>query len=184
MHNDKESPFTLTLLDGGLSLQVLQFSGREGLNQPYRFDIDVIGLAPAMHLDQWLQQPAFLRLADDQGIHGMIHSVSREHRGPHRVGYSLVLTPHLQHLDRHSLRRVFHRLSVPAIVRQLLEEHQLPEHSYRFELANGCYPPGLFAFSTMRAIWPSCSGCVRKKASTITSNISPMDTYWCWPMTA
>lgn len=144
MHNDKESPFTLTLLDGGLSLQVLQFSGREGLSQPYRFDIDVIGLASSMHFDQWLQQPAFLRLAGDQGIHGVIHSVSREHRGPHRVGYSLVLTPHLQYLDRHSSRRVFHRLSVPAIVRQLLEEHQLPEHSYRFELANGCYPPRPF----------------------------------------
>ncbi|RON27594.1 MULTISPECIES: type VI secretion system Vgr family protein [Pseudomonas] len=140
MHNDKESPFTLTLLDGGLSLQVLQFSGREGLNQPYRFDIDVISLAPALHLDHWLQQPAFLRLADDQGIHGVIHSVSREHRGPHRVGYSLVLAPYLQQLHLHSSRRVFHRLSVPAIVRQLLEEHQLPEHSYRFELANGCYP--------------------------------------------
>jgi type VI secretion system secreted protein VgrG len=144
MHNDKESPFTLTLLDGDLSLQVLQFSGREGLNQPYRFDIDVIGLAPAMNLDQWLQQPAFLRLAGDQGIHGVIHSVSREHRGAHRIGYSLVLTPHLQQLDRHRSRRVFHRLSVPAIVRQLLEEHQLPEHSYRFELANGCYPPRPF----------------------------------------
>ncbi|KNH18121.1 type IV secretion protein Rhs [Pseudomonas syringae] len=144
MHNDKESPFTLTLLDGGLSLQVLQFSGREGLNQPYRFDIDVIGLAPAMRLDQWLQQPAFLRLADDQGIHGVIHSISREHRGPHRVGYSLVLAPYLQQLHLHSSRRVFHRLSVPAIVRQLLEEHQLPEHSYRFELANGCYPPRPF----------------------------------------
>ncbi|WP_454835697.1 type VI secretion system Vgr family protein [Pseudomonas lini] len=144
MHNDKESPFTLTLLDGDLSLQVLQFSGREGLNQPYRFDIDVIGLAPAMHLDQWLQQPAFLRLAGDQGIHGVIHSVSREHRGKYRVGYSLVLAPHLQQLDRHRSRRVFHRLSVPAIMRQLLEEHQLPEHSYRFELANGCYPPRPF----------------------------------------
>ncbi|MGF6331576.1 type VI secretion system secreted protein VgrG [Pseudomonas sp. BS3782 TE3695] len=144
MHNDKESPFTLTLLDGGLSLQVLQFSGHEGLNRPYRFDIEVIGLAPATHLDQWLQQPAFLRLADDQGIHGVIHSVSREHRGPHRVGYSLVLTPHLQHLDRHRLRRVFHRLSVPTILRQLLVEHQLPERSYRFELVNGCYPPRPF----------------------------------------
>ncbi|UVK97204.1 type VI secretion system Vgr family protein [Pseudomonas sp. B21-048] len=144
MHNDKESPFTLTLLDGDLSFQVLQFSGREGLNQPYRFNVEVIGLAPAIHLDQWLQQPAFLRLAGDQGIHGMIHSISREHRGPHRIGYQLVLTPYLQRLERHRSRRVFHRLSVPAIVRQLLEEHQLPEHSYRFELANGCYPPRPF----------------------------------------
>jgi type VI secretion system secreted protein VgrG len=140
MHNDKESPYTLTLLDGGLSLQVLQFNGREGLNQPYRFDIEVIGLAPAMNLDRLLQQPAFLRLSADQGIHGVIHSVSREHRGPYRVGYSLVLAPHLQRLQLHSSRRVFHRLSVPAIMRQLLEKHQLPEHSYRFDLTCGHYP--------------------------------------------
>jgi type VI secretion system secreted protein VgrG len=140
MHNDKESPYTLTLLDDSLSLQVLQFSGREGLNQPYRFDIDVIGLAPAINLDRLLQQPAFLRLEGDQGIHGVIHSVSREHRGTHRVGYSLVLAPYLQRLEQHSSRRVFYRLGVPAILRQILEQHQLPEPSYRFELANGCYP--------------------------------------------
>ncbi|MBN3865557.1 type VI secretion system tip protein VgrG [Pseudomonas frederiksbergensis] len=140
MHNDKESPFTLTLLNGGLSVQVLQFSGREGLNQPYRFDIDVISLAPATNLAPWLQQPAYLRLAGNQGIHGVIHSVSREHRGPHRVGYCLVLVPYLQRLDRHRLRRVFYRLSVPAILGQLLEEHQLPEHSYRFDLTSGHYP--------------------------------------------
>jgi len=48
MHNDKESPYTLTLLDDDLSFQVVRFSGREALNQPYRFDIEVLGLAPAM----------------------------------------------------------------------------------------------------------------------------------------
>ncbi len=95
MHNDKESPFTLTLLDGDLSLQVLQFSGREALNQPYRFDIEVIGLAPAMSLDRLLQQPVFLSLMEGQGIHGVLHSASREHRGPHRIGYKLVLVPYL-----------------------------------------------------------------------------------------
>ncbi|MHC8351978.1 type VI secretion system Vgr family protein [Pseudomonas sp. RT4P38] len=140
MQNDKESPFTLTLLDGDLSLQVLQFSGREALNQPYRFDIEVIGLAPAMNLDRLLQQPVFLSLKDGQGIHGVLHSASREHRGPHRIGYKLVLVPYLQRLDRQRSRRVFHRLSVPMILRQLLEEHAVPEGSYRFELSNGHYP--------------------------------------------
>ena len=140
MHNDKESPFTLTLLDGDLSLQVLQFSGREALNQPYRFDIEVIGLAPAMSLDRLLQQPVFLSLMEGQGIHGVLHSASREHRGPHRIGYKLVLLPYLQWLDRQRSRRVFHHLSVPMILRQLLEEHEVPEGSYRFELSNGHYP--------------------------------------------
>ncbi|MGL6243678.1 type VI secretion system Vgr family protein [Pseudomonas sp.] len=140
MHNDKESPYTLTLLDSGLSLQVLQFSGRESLNQPYRFEIEVIGLAPAMNLDQLLQQPAFLSLGDDTGIHGLLHSASREYRGPHRVGYHLVLVPWLLHLDHHPCRRVFHQLGVPAILRQLLAENAIPEDSYRFELPNGRYP--------------------------------------------
>jgi uncharacterized protein involved in type VI secretion and phage assembly len=45
-----------------LSLQVVQFSGQEALNQPYRFEIEVIGLAPAMPLQQLLHQAAFLSL--------------------------------------------------------------------------------------------------------------------------
>ncbi|MVV50084.1 type VI secretion system tip protein VgrG [Pseudomonas sp. PB120] len=140
MHNDKESPYTLTLLDGASSWQVVQFSGHEALNQPFRFDIEAIGPTPAMSLDQLLQQPVFLSLGDDIGIHGILHSASREQRGPQRIGYRVVLVPYLQNLDRQPSRRVFHQLDVPAILRQLLEENALPADSYRFELPHGRYP--------------------------------------------
>ena len=140
MHNDKESPFTLTLLDDNLNLQVVQFSGHEALNQPYRFDIEALGLAPAMPLDHLLQQPAHLGLGLGAGIHGVLHSVSCEHRGLHRVAYKLVLGPALQALDRRQSRRVFEHLSVPMILRQLMVEHGLPDSGYRFELATGHYP--------------------------------------------
>jgi type VI secretion system secreted protein VgrG len=140
MHNDKESPFTLTLLDDDLSLQVVQFSGREALNQPYRFDIQAIGLAPAMPLERMLQQPALLGIGPGQCIHGVLHSVGHEHRGQQRIGYKLVLVPALQALDRRRSRRIFQHLSVPMILRQLLQEHGLPEDSYRFELDSGHYP--------------------------------------------
>ncbi|WCM49585.1 type VI secretion system tip protein VgrG [Pseudomonas sp. WJP1] len=140
MHNDKESPYTLTLLDDHLSLQVVQFSGHEALNQPYRFDIEVIGLAPALNLERLLQQPALLDLGQGLGIHGVLHSASCEHRGRGRIGYRLVLVPALQALDRYRSRRVFQRLSVPMILRQLLEEHDLHADSYRLELADGHYP--------------------------------------------
>jgi type VI secretion system secreted protein VgrG len=144
MHNDKESLYTLTLLKSGLRLQVLQFSGAEGLNQPYRFSIEMISLAPAINLDRLLQQPAYLNLGDHSGIHGIVHSASLEHRGPHRIGYHLVLVPYLQNLDRHRSRRVFDRLSVPAILHRLFQEHALPETSYRLDLATGHYPPRPF----------------------------------------
>ncbi|VVP65684.1 Actin cross-linking toxin VgrG1 [Pseudomonas fluorescens] len=144
MHNDKESPFTLTLLHDVLNLPVLQFSGHEALNQPYRFDLEVLGPAPAMDLEHLLQQPAFLNLGHGHGVHGVLHSVSREHRGPRRIAYKLVLVPALQALDCHRSRRVFQHLSVPMILRQLLLENELSDSSYRFELATGHYPPRPF----------------------------------------
>ena len=57
MLNDKESPFTLTLTDSGLCLPVVRFHGEEALNQPYRFDIELIGLAPAVAPSTFLHQP-------------------------------------------------------------------------------------------------------------------------------
>ncbi len=140
MLNDKESPLTLTLTDSGLCLPVLRFQGEEALNQTYRFDIDLIGLAPAVPPGTLLQQPAFLRLNDHHGIHGMIHSATCEHRGTHRIGYRLVLVPHLQRLSRTIKRRVFIQLSVPQILQQLLVENALPSNSYRIEMTVGQYP--------------------------------------------
>ena len=144
MHNDKESPTTLTLLDDDLSFQVVRFSGHEALNQPYRFDIEVIGLAPALNLERLLHQPAFLEFGHDQGIHGVLHSAGCEYRSAHRVAYKLVLVSGIQKLEQQRCRRVFKRASVPMILRQLLEEHGLPASSYRFELATGHYPVRAF----------------------------------------
>lgn len=140
MLNDKESPLTLTLLEDDLRFQVVQFSGRETLNQPYRFDIEVLGLAPAMRPEHLLRQSAYLDFGRGPGIHGVLLSVNREHHGPHSVGYKLVLVPALQALDQSRSRRIFAHLSVPMILRQLLQEHALPDSSYRFELTTGHYP--------------------------------------------
>lgn len=143
MHNDKESPFTLTLLDGDLTFQVVRFNGLEALNQPYRFEIEVIAMTPALNFGKLLQQSVFLDLGSGDGIHGRVHSATREHHGPLWVGYTLTLVPYLQRLESDTRRRVFHHLGVPAILRQLLEENGLPEDSYRLEL-NGQYPPRPF----------------------------------------
>ncbi|WP_395602792.1 type VI secretion system Vgr family protein [Pseudomonas sp. A1230] len=140
MLNDKESPFTLTLTDSGLCLPVVRFNGEEALNQPYRFDIELIGLAPAVTPGTLVQQPIFLRLDDHHGIHGMIDSASCEHRGAHRIGYRLIVVPALQRMAQPSKRRVFVQLSVPQILERLLAENALPADSYRIEMTVGQYP--------------------------------------------
>ena len=143
MHNDKESPFTLTLLEGDLTLQAVRFKGSEGLNQLYRFEIEVIAMAPAMDFGRLLRKPVFLDLGNGDGIHGSVHSATREHHGSLQIGYTLTVVPYLQRLESDSCRRVFHHLDVPTILRQLLEQNELPEESYRIEL-NGQYPPRPF----------------------------------------
>lgn len=140
MLNDKESPFTLTLTDSGLSLPVVGFDGEEALNQPYRFDLELIGLAPAMAPGMLLQQPAFLRLDERHGIHGVIDSASFEYRGTHRIGYRLSLVPHLHRLAQPQKRRVFVQLSVPQILQQVLTENALVADDYRIEMTVGHYP--------------------------------------------
>lgn len=140
MRNDTESPFSLTLTQSGLQLQVLRFSGREALNQPYRFDLELIGLAPPIDLQLLLGHPAFLRLEGESGVHGIVHSVSLSALAPRRIGYRVTLVPYLQQLEQGPQRRVFHRLSVVQLLQRLLEEHALPVDSYRFELPHGLYP--------------------------------------------
>ncbi|MBV4487647.1 type VI secretion system tip protein VgrG [Pseudomonas sp. SWRI153] len=144
MLNDKESPYTLTLTDSGLRLPVVRFRGEEALNQPYRFDIEMMGLAPAIAPGSLLHRPAFLRLGEQHGFHGIISSASCEHRGTHRIGYRVVLVPHLQQLAQASKRRVFTHLSAPQLIQQLLEENGLPVGSYRIEMTVGHYPARAF----------------------------------------
>ncbi|MDO7899468.1 type VI secretion system Vgr family protein [Pseudomonas citrulli] len=140
MRNDMESPFSLTFTQSDLQLQVLRFSGREALNQPYRFDLELISLAPPMNPDTLLGQPAFLRLDSESGIHGIVHGISLSVRAPHRIGYRVTLVPHLQRLDQGPRRRVFSQLSAVQMLQRLLAEHALPADSYRFELPHGQYP--------------------------------------------
>ena len=140
MRNDTEHPFSLTIIQSDMRLQVLRLNGQEALNQPYRFDLDLIGLMPPISPDVLLGQAAFLRLEGQAGIHGVVHSISLTAGAAHRVGYRVTLVPYLQQLEQGPRRRIFHRLSVVEILQNLLEDNALPAHSYRFELPNGQYP--------------------------------------------
>lgn len=140
MRNDTDYPFSLTLTESNLQLHVQRFGGREALNQPFRFDLDLIGLAPPINLDTILGQQAFLHLGTDSGVHGIVDRVSLTSHARQCIGYRLTLVPYLQRLEQSPRRRVFGRLSAVQVLQHLLEEHELPAHSYRFEMPHGHYP--------------------------------------------
>lgn len=138
MRNDKESPFSLHLAATGEQWPVTRFKGGEGLNQVYRFEIQLIG--PALDIDALLHSEAYLRLGEHHGIHGLLASVSLEYRHPRQQVCHLVLMPRLQQLHTPRKRRALSAMTVPQILQHLLETNGLSEDHYRIELDEARYP--------------------------------------------
>ncbi|WP_397448381.1 type VI secretion system Vgr family protein [Pseudomonas sp. NA-150] len=137
-----ETLISLTIADSRLQLHVVRFSGHEALNQPYRFDVDLIGLDPYLDIEALALQSAFLSFGEQaSGIHGLISHPQRLYAGTDLGYFRISLVPRLSALQNRRQRRIFQALSAPQIIVQLLEEHGIDHGHYLFEQAVGVYPP-------------------------------------------
>ncbi|WP_017906622.1 type VI secretion system Vgr family protein [Pseudomonas asplenii] len=142
MAQDKARQFSLAIASLAAPLQVIRFSGHEALNQPYRFDIELLGDDPELDLQALLHQPAFLGFGQPgAGVHGLIHEIGCGYLSANRCHYQVVLGPRLTLLENRAGHRVFYGLGVPEILARLLASHGLEPVDYRLELDQGTYPP-------------------------------------------
>ena len=120
--------------------KVLAFSGREALNQPYAFELELVSEQPDMDIEALLHKPAFLHFAGaDKGVHGLIHSIAQSEAGKRLTRYQLTLVPQLAYLAHRTDQRIFQHLSVPDIIARLLNEQGIQSDAYRFQLS-ATYP--------------------------------------------
>ncbi|MFS2194433.1 type VI secretion system tip protein VgrG [Pseudomonas sp. Pseusp88] len=134
-----QTHFRLTINDLEHDLQVLSFTGTEGISQPYRFDLELVSERSNLDLETLLHKQAFL--AFDQhgaGIHGQIYSVAQGDAGKRLSRYKVSLVPQLQYLHHRTNQRIFQQMSVPTIIAAILEEHGILSDAYRFNLAKAC----------------------------------------------
>ncbi|CEG54279.1 Rhs element Vgr protein [Stutzerimonas xanthomarina] len=137
-----ETHFSLTLEGVEHDLQVLAFSGREAISQPYRFDLELVSEHPDLDLQALLHKPVFLAFDPaGMGIHGLVHRIAQGESGKRLTRYRLTLVPQLAYLAHRINQRIFQHLSVPQIVAQVLEEHGIQADAYRFQLGPVIYPP-------------------------------------------
>lgn len=142
MSQDNGTLITLTIANNELALQVIGFKGHEALNEPYRFDIDLISPHPSMDFNALISRSAYLSFdAQDNGIHGLIADASQRYTGASVSHYRVSLVPRIHTLQQRCHRRIFQAVSAPQIIAQLLEEHGIHDDSYRFEPMVGLYPP-------------------------------------------
>ncbi|MDH1680355.1 type VI secretion system tip protein VgrG [Pseudomonas chengduensis] len=136
-----ETHFSLSIEGVEHDLQVLEFSGREAISQPYRFDVELISERPDLDLASLLHQRAFLAFSPNgDGIHGLIHRVEQGESGKRLTRYHLAIVPQLAYLAHRTNQRIFQHLTVPQIVAQVLEEHGIVQGGYQFQLGPTLYP--------------------------------------------
>ena len=121
--------------------EVLAFTGREAINEPFVFDVDLLIDDPTLDLASLLYRPAVLHIGPQQSFfHGQLHElVQRDHGQSSRL-CQVQLRPRLACLSHRFSQRVFSARSVPQILDQVLKEHGITGQHRRFELS-GDYPP-------------------------------------------
>lgn len=125
-------------------LMVADFSGREAISQPYRFELRLVSTDPDVASEDVLNKPAgftLLRGDTEEKIHGVIVDFEAGERAdPERVVYHAVLAPRLQLLALTQQSRVFQNKSVQEIVTEVLKGGGLSGGAVKWSLAKK-YPP-------------------------------------------
>ncbi len=140
MLDANQAHITLAVAGVETDLQVLSFEGHEKLNQPYRFDIEVVSERPDLDLEALLHRPAYLAFGPARkGVHGVLQRVRQGESGKRLTRYSLGLRPQLAYLAHSHDQRIFQHLGVPQVIAQVLEAHGIQADAYRFQLGHS-YP--------------------------------------------
>ncbi|AHG42877.1 type IV secretion protein Rhs [Pseudomonas syringae CC1557] len=116
---------------------VISFSVKEAISQPFVFDIEILGDGFDMDLVSLMYKPAYLSSDAEQGFHGQIHSATRSHYQPGPAYYTLTMGPRLSCLGLRYTSRIFQHMTATRIIAQVLDEHGL-KNGYRFDLNTEC----------------------------------------------
>ncbi|WP_300652979.1 type VI secretion system tip protein TssI/VgrG [Pseudomonas sp.] len=135
-----QTHFSLSIEGVTHDLQVLEFSGREAISQPFEFELELVSERPDLDLESLLHQAAFLALSEaGNGIHGQIYRVAQGESGKRLTRYHVTLRPQLAYLAHRTNQRIFQHLTVAKIIGQVLEEHGIQANAYQFQLGS-LYP--------------------------------------------
>ena len=135
-----QTHFSLSIEGVSHDLQVLEFSGREAISQPFAFELELVSERPDLDLESLLHQSAFLALSQaGNGIHGQIYRIAQGESGKRLTRYHLTLRPQLAYLAHRTNQRIFQHLTVEKIIGQVLEEHGIQANAYQFQLGS-IYP--------------------------------------------
>lgn len=136
-----ETPFRLDVAGLSDAFEVLAFTGREAISEPFAFEVDLLIDDATIDLASLLYRSASLHFGPSgNSVHGQLHELfQRDHESNVRLCH-VRLRPKLACLAQRFNQRIFSGRSVPQVLDEVLRQHGIAGHARRFELS-GKYPP-------------------------------------------
>jgi type VI secretion system secreted protein VgrG len=132
---DANTPWFTFSMD---NFSVYSFTGLEEVCKPYEFEIELISHSDCVNIDILLGMSAHLSILDRSGgsriVHGIIAEFEQLHTANEYTHYLCKLVPRLWFLDKNQEHRIFQNISVPDIIKTILEEHFFVYGSFNFYL--------------------------------------------------
>ena len=124
-------------ISGSEDLLVYAFTGKEGVNRPYEFIIELVSRNSELDLNAFVGKVAVLRITDRSGeqrlVHGIIRTMDQLHTTDGHTHYRAKLVPRLWFLQKRENHRIYQRQTVIEIIRSLLYEQGFPAETFSFE---------------------------------------------------
>ncbi|HKS16914.1 MAG TPA: contractile injection system protein, VgrG/Pvc8 family, partial [Planctomycetota bacterium] len=122
--------------------EVISFRGAESISTPFRYVLTLGSSSPSQDFDGLLEAKAHLELGDPAvHIRGVLSSIQQGYDGAWEptagtlTRFEVVLVPDLWKLSLTTRTKIFQEMSVPDIVKKVLDEAGLPGGETEWKLS-------------------------------------------------
>ncbi|MBL4829891.1 MAG: type VI secretion system tip protein VgrG [Aliivibrio sp.] len=140
-----QAQFEIQVATIDIPLKVLSFEGDEGISCNFNIDVIIICDEPDLELENWLQLPVCLTLANNNPnnqeedtnryLHGMVYAFEQLTYTERHCQYKITITPRIELLNHRTDFRIFQQLTVSAIIEQIFNDAGILSNEFEFRLS-------------------------------------------------
>ncbi|MCX8959052.1 type VI secretion system tip protein VgrG [Erwinia psidii] len=136
---DGQTRYTLEINDSPLKPNVLNFHGREALNEPFKWTIEFTTAQQGITRQDVMLKYATLSMRSGRVVQGVITGFKYLKETADQTHFAVTLSSHLALLTHTRRCAVYQNVSVPELVEQILRSHDLEGSDFEFRLERA-YP--------------------------------------------
>ncbi|EPN2806681.1 type VI secretion system Vgr family protein [Serratia marcescens] len=137
---DGQTRYTLEINDSPLKPDVLNFHGREALNEPFKWTIEFTTAQQGIARQDVMLKYATLSMRSGRVVQGIITGFKHLKETADQTHFAVTLSSRLALLSHTRRCAVYQNVSVPELVEQVLRAHGLEGSDFAFRLEH-TYPP-------------------------------------------